>query len=115
MPTTQIIRIYQKNLDALAAHYVEACIDDSEHIRIIRVFISAAVSILIEDGETDETVGYVESTLRENAREFYTSNCAKGHPEISNIGDYIAECAEMFDYIYINGVTAVRLNERANR
>jgi len=103
MSATQIIRIYKKTLDALAAHYVEACMDDSEYIRIIHVLISVAVSILLDDGEPEETIGHVEMTLHEYARRFYTSNCAKSNPEISNIEDYLAECNELFDYIYQNG------------
>ena len=103
MSSTQIIRIHQKSLDALAAHYVEACLDDAEYIRIVRVLVSAATSLLLEDGESDTTIGQIESTLREHAKEFYISNCAKSHPEISNITDYLNDCAEMFDYIYLNG------------
>ena len=97
------IRIHQKSLDALAAHYIEACMDDSEYIQIVRVLISAAVSLLLEDGESDTTIGYIDSTLRDHAREFYVSNCAQNHSEISNIADYKDDCAEMFDYIYLHG------------
>lgn len=77
--------------------------DDSEYIRIVRVLISAAVSLILEDGETDTVVGQVDSTLQEHAKEFYVSNCAKNHTEISNMADYKDDCAEMFDYIYLNG------------
>ncbi len=100
---TQIIRIHRKSLDGLADHFVAQCMDDCEFIRIVRVLISAAVSILVEDGETDGTIGSVELTLREHARDFYVAHCANNHSEISNTADYKDECAEMFDYIFQHG------------
>ncbi len=103
MLADQIIRIQQRSLDALAAHYVETFMDDAKYIQIIRVLISAAVSLLSEDGESDTTMGQVESSLREHAREFYISNCAQNNSEISNIADFMNDCGEMFDYIYISG------------
>ncbi len=103
LSANQVIRIHQKTLDALAAHYLENCMDDSEYIRIVRVVMSAAVSTLLEDGASDTVIGHVDSTLREYAREFYVSNCAQNHTEISNIVDYKDDCAAMFDYIYLHG------------
>ena len=100
---TQVIRIHKKSLDGLAEHFVSECMDDSEYIRIVRVLVTAAVSILIEDGEADGTIGPVEMSLREHARDFYVAHCANNHSEISNIADYKEECAEMFDYIFQHG------------
>ena len=100
---TQVIRIYQKSLDRLAVHFVVHCMDDSEYIQIVRVLISAALGILVEDGETDGTIGPVESLLREHARDFYVAHCAKSHSESLNVADYKEECAELFDYIFEHG------------
>jgi hypothetical protein len=68
MPSTQIVRIHQKNLDALAAHYVDARLDDAEYIQIVRVLVSAATSLLLEDGESDTTIAQIEPTLLEHAK-----------------------------------------------
>lgn len=101
--STQFIRIYKRSLDGLADHFVAEGMDDTEYIRIVRVLISAAVSILVEDGKTDGTIGAVELALREHARDFYISQCAKNHSKISNISDYKDECVEIFDYIFQHG------------
>jgi hypothetical protein len=103
LSASQVIRFQQKSLDALAAHYVEKCMDDSEYIQLVRVLVSAAVAILLEDGEPDAVIGPVESTLREYARGFFVSRCIQQHDEISNPADYQEETEALFDYIYQNG------------
>lgn len=103
MLSTQVVRIHQKSLEALAAHYIDTCMDDSEFIRIVRVLVSAAVSVLLEDQESDSTIADVESGLRQHAKDFYVANCARNCPDISNKTEYMDECAEMFDYIYLHG------------
>ncbi|MCF8210412.1 MAG: hypothetical protein K9K38_13590 [Rhodoferax sp.] len=102
MSTNQIIRIHKNSLDAVAAHYVDTSMDDSNYIQIVRVLITAAITLASKDGETDAAIALIESSLRKHAREFYISNCAESDPEVSNKAEYIKECGVMFDYIYTN-------------
>lgn len=103
LPVDQVIRLHQKTLDALAAHYVDTCMDDCEYIQIVRVLISAALATLVEDGESDVVIGQVASTLRGHVRQSFVSRCVEQHEEISNITDYQADCEALFDHIYQHG------------
>ena len=73
LPVDQVIRLHQKTLDALAAHYVDSCMDDCEFIQIVSVLISAAAATLVEDGESDAVIGQVTSTLQGHVRQSFVS------------------------------------------
>jgi hypothetical protein len=103
LPVDQVIRLHKKTLDALAAHDVATCMDDCEYIQIVRVLISAAVAILVEDGESDAVVGQVTATLRGHVRQSFVSHCVQQQGEVSNLADAQTDCENLFDHLYQHG------------
>jgi hypothetical protein len=103
LPVDQVIRLHQKTLDALAAHYVDTCMDDCEYIQIVRVLISAAVAILVEDGESDAVIGQVTSTLRGHVRKSFESHFIQQQGDISNLADAQADYENLFEHQYQHG------------
>lgn len=103
LPVDQIVRMHQKALDALAAHYLDTCMDDCEYLQIVRVLISAAVGTLVEDGESEAVIEQVASTLHGHVRQSFISHCVQQQGEVSNLAVTQADCENLFDHIYQHG------------
>ena len=103
MTIAELIRVYERNLRALGAHFVEVSMEDKDHIRIIRVLIQTAEEFLKEKGETNDALTQAASTLTDFARTLYIKSCLAANPEISDKEDFAEESGEMFDYVYQHG------------
>lgn len=103
MIKAELIRVYERNIQALIEHSVAVSMDDSEHIRIIRVLIKTAEELLEEKGETNDAIEAATWTLTDYARNLYIDSCLKGNPEISNKADFAEEAGEIFDYVFQHG------------
>ena len=103
MTKAELIRVYERNLEAFSAHAVSLSMYDKEHILTVRVLIRTAGELLKEKGETNDTIEEVAWALTEYARTLYVDSCLKTHPEISNKADFADECGELFDHVLHQG------------
>ena len=56
MTTADLVRVYEKNLLALDAHARKVSMDDSEHIRLVRVLIETAETLMEEMGKSESKI-----------------------------------------------------------
>ena len=103
MTKTELIRVYERNIQALAVHAVGVSMDDKEHILTVRVLIQTAGELLKERGETNDAIEEAAWALTDYARTLYVDSCLKTHPEISNKADFAEECGELFDHVFHQG------------
>jgi len=103
MTKTELIRVYERNLQALGAHAVGVSMDDREHILTVRVLIQTAEELLKEKGEANDAIEEAAWTLTDYARTLHVDSCLKTHPEISNKADFAEESGELFDYVFHQG------------
>ena len=103
MTKAELIRIYERNLEALGKHAAGLSMDDKEHILTVRVLIRTAEELLKEIGETNDAIEEAAWALTEYARTLYVDSCLKTHPEISNKADFAEECGELFDHVLHQG------------
>ncbi len=100
---TELIQVYERNIQALAAHAVGVSADDREHILTVRVLIKTATELMKEQGETNNAIEEAAWGLTDYARTLYVDSCLKAHPEISNKTDFAEESGELFDYVFHQG------------
>jgi hypothetical protein len=103
MTKAELIRVYQRNLQALGTHAIAVSMDDREHILAVRVLIRTAEELLKETGETNDAIEEAAWALTDYARTLYVDSCLKSHPEISNKAEYAEESGELFDYVFHQG------------
>jgi hypothetical protein len=103
MTTAELVRVYERNLLALGVHSMKVSMDDSEHIRLIRVLIETAETLIEEIGESEGKIEAAVWELTDYARGLYIRSCLEAGPEISNIEGYAEEPGEIFDYIFQHG------------
>ena len=103
MTKAELIRVHERNLEALSAHAVGLSMYDKEHILTVRVLIRTAGGLLKEQGETNDAIDEAAWALTECARTLYVDSCFKTHPEISNRVDFAEESGELFDYVFHQG------------
>ncbi len=77
--------------------------DDSEHIRLIRVLIETAETLMEEMGESESEIAATAWDLTDYARSVYVKSCLEANPEISNKDEFAEESAEMFNYVFQHG------------
>jgi hypothetical protein len=103
MTTADLVRVYEKNLLALGAHAIKVSMDDSEHIRLIRVLIETAEMLVEEIGKTESEIQATAWKLTDYAKSLYIKSCLEANPEISNKQDFAEESSEIFDYVFQHG------------
>jgi len=74
MMKAELVRVYERNLQALAAHAVGVSMDDREHILTVRVLTQTAEQLLEEIGETNETIEKAAWALTDCARTLYVDS-----------------------------------------
>ena len=103
MTTAELVRVYERNLLALGTHSMKVSMDDSEHIRLIRVLIETAETLIEEIGESESKIEAAVWELTDYARSLYIQSCLEANTEISNKEDYAEESGEIFDYVFQHG------------
>lgn len=93
----------EKNLSALASHWIKEGMDDRDHIRIVRVLIDATESLLDEAEQSDTAIEKTLFMLQEHARDLYVKQCVATAGAMANQGEYADECREVFDYLFAHG------------
>ena len=103
MTTAELVRVYERNLLALGTYSMKVSMDDSEHIRLIRVLIETAETFIEEIGESESKIEATAWELTDYARSLYIKSCLEANQEISNKEEYAEESGEIFDYIFQHG------------
>ena len=103
MTTAELVRVYERNLLALGTYSTKVSMDDSEHIRLIRVLIETAETLIEEIGESESRIEAAVWELIDYARSLYIKYCLEVNPEISNKEEYAEESGEIFDYVFQHG------------
>jgi len=103
MTTAELVRVYERNLLALGAHSMKVSMDDPEHIRLIRVLVETAKTLIEEIGESESKIEATAWELTDYARSLYIKSCLEANQEISNKEEYAEESGEIFDYIFQHG------------
>ena len=103
MTTADLVRVYEKNLLALDAHARKVSMDDSKHIRLVRVLIETAETLMEEMGKSESKIEATAWELTDYARSLYINSCLEAYPEISNKDEFAEESGEMFDYVFQHG------------
>jgi len=103
MTTAELVRVYERNILALGTYSTKVSMDDSEHIRLIRVLIETAETLIEEIGESESRIEAAVWELTDYARSLYIKYCLEVNPEISNKEEYAEESGEIFDYVFQHG------------
>jgi len=77
--------------------------DDAEYIRVIRVLIETAETLLTEIEQSEEKIATAVWKLTEFAKNLYVNYCLQQNSEIANKEDFGEESGELFDYVFFHG------------
>ena len=103
MTEEELLQVYEASIRALQSHAKDQSMDDAEYIRVIRVLIETAETLLTEIEESEEKIATAVWKLTEFGKNLYVNYCLQQNSEIANKEDFDEESGELFDYVFFHG------------
>ena len=94
-----VAEVELRNIELLHKHFEKILMPDEEYIQLSEVLISAGASIAKESGYLSAEVEGFEAALRQQAKDYWLSTCAKNISSQEDSGRVLAESQREYENI----------------
>jgi hypothetical protein len=103
MRVEDLLNVYAVTVDKLSAHADKALMPDHEYTQVVRVIISAGLSVLRSEQASEKEQRWFEAEIYECAKEKWLARCETQIQPDEDKAVEMKRADKAFDYIYKNG------------